>query len=248
MSEGAVPDYSEMTTAHVAESLFQRRTVVAKRVFLFLATNLAILLMVSVVLAVLGSLGILDRAGGQGTLLASKIIGKAAMYAGGDVLISEIHGMAQRGGVVTSTVRIGEVRSPLVGVGRADVILSFEPAEALRALHKASGDTVVITNIHPTIPFTVSLGRMAYPDVMKELEKIRPSVKRLIEFDANEMAKEAGAAITANTVMLGALAGSGVLPFSADFLREAVKKSVPAKAVDINMVAFDMGMKVVEDQ
>jgi len=186
--------------------------------------------------------------GGQGTLLASKIIGNAAMNAGGNALISEIHGMAQRGGVVSSTVRIGDVMSPLVGSGKADVILAFEPAEALRALYKASGDTVVITNTHPTIPFTVSLGKMPYPEVMEELEKIRPKVKRLIEFDANEIAREAGAAITANTVMLGALAGSGVLPFPTEHLREAVKKSVPARAVDVNMKAFDMGIAVVQEQ
>jgi len=184
--------------------------------------------------------------GGQGTLLASKIIGKAVMNAGGNVLISEIHGMAQRGGVVRSTVRIGDVKSPLVAVGKADVILSFEPAEALRALYKASRETVVITNTHPTIPVTVSLGKMAYPDVLAELEKIRPMVKRLIEFDANEIAREAGAAITANTVMLGALAGAGVLPFPVEYLREAVRESVPARAVDVNMKAFDMGMKAVE--
>ncbi len=186
--------------------------------------------------------------GGQGTLLASKIIGNAVMNAGGNVLISEIHGMAQRGGVVRSTVRIGDVKSPLVGAGKADVILAFEPAEALRALYKASKDTVIIANTHPTIPFTVSLGKMTYPDVLPELEKISPMVKRLIKFDANDIAREAGAVITANIVMLGALAGSGVLPFQAEHLRGAIRNSVPARAVDVNMRAFDMGMKIVEDQ
>ena len=103
--------------------------------------------------------------GGQGNLLASNLLGKAALDAGLPVMVSEIHGMAQRGGVVESAVILGEALSPIVSNGEADIVVGFEPVETLRALTKANKDTLVLTSTRPLPPFTVAIGQAAYPDV-----------------------------------------------------------------------------------
>jgi indolepyruvate ferredoxin oxidoreductase beta subunit len=103
--------------------------------------------------------------GGQGTLLATGIIGEAALLAGVNVNVSEVHGMAQRGGVVESAVTMGDVMSPIVSDGEADILLGFEPSETLRAAAKCSKDATVITNSHPLAPFTVAIGKGVYPDI-----------------------------------------------------------------------------------
>jgi indolepyruvate ferredoxin oxidoreductase beta subunit len=118
--------------------------------------------------------------GGQGNLLASNLIGMACVDAGLPVMVSEIHGMAQRGGVVESAVIIGEVKSPLVSDGEADILVSFEPVETLRLLGRANKDTLVLTNTRPLPPFTVAIGSATYPDTDAELQKAAKRVRRLI--------------------------------------------------------------------
>ncbi len=180
--------------------------------------------------------------GGQGILTSSQVIGGAALDKGLDVYMSEVHGMAQRGGVVVTTVKIDEkVHSPLIGDGEADVVLGFEPVETYRAIEKASDDTWIVTNTSPIVPFTVSVGKEEYPDVDDVLDSLEAASDRLIKIDAEELAKQAGAAITQNIVMVGALTATGVLPFSKEEILESVMNSVPSKFKEINKKAFENG-------
>ena len=182
--------------------------------------------------------------GGQGSLSASRFLGEAAVKAGLKVLVGEIHGMAQRGGIVESTVRIGDVHGPIISDGQADVLLGFEPVETRRAMGKASPETLIITNTHPIVPAMVSMKGDKYPDAEEILERIRAISPKVIALDATEMAGQAGNAQALNAVLVGVLAGAGVLPFDTNLLREVVMAGVPKKALDVNERAFAMGVEV----
>jgi indolepyruvate ferredoxin oxidoreductase beta subunit len=184
---------------------------------------------------------IIVAVGGQGNLLASKVLGEAALLAGVPVRMSEIHGMAQRGGVVESAVVFGEADSMLISDGEADVLVGFEPAETLRALGKCNPNTVVITNLAPLPPFTVAIGKGVYPDLEKLQGLIRAKTRQLIAFDALALAKKAGTTMALNMVLLGALIQADVIPISTEHVRTAIEtKTKPAFAA-INREAFDMG-------
>ena len=184
--------------------------------------------------------------GGQGNLLSSRVLGEAALMAGMPVNVSEVHGMAQRGGVVESAVVLGGALSSIVSDGEADVLISFEPSETLRALNKCSRESTVITNIIPLMPFTVAVGKGTYPDIKASLNLIRGKVKRLIALNADALAQEAGSAMAVNVVMLGALAQSRTLPVSPDQLKEALKANLKPKLWDINLKAFDLGYEAAD--
>jgi indolepyruvate ferredoxin oxidoreductase beta subunit len=179
--------------------------------------------------------------GGQGTLLATKVMAEAAIYAGHNVLASEVHGMAQRGGVVESTVMIGDIKSPIISDGEADVLLGFEPVETYRALRRCSADSVVISNSVPVTPFSVAIGKGAYPDVEKLFAFVRSRVKKLITLNAQTLAQQAGSALSANVVMIGALASSGVLPVAREAFEETIRTKTKEKFVEANLRAFGMG-------
>ena len=183
--------------------------------------------------------------GGQGSLMASKIIAKAAMNAGQKVLVSEVHGMAQRGGVVESTVKIGDVHSPILLDGDADVLVGFELSETLRALRKASAKTTILTSTDVIVPITVSLGKGNYPDTDSALKEIEASGKVTLTLPLVDLANKAGNVISANIVMIGALAGSGLLPFDEKYLKEAMEGSVPERALEINRKAYELGRQAV---
>jgi indolepyruvate ferredoxin oxidoreductase beta subunit len=184
---------------------------------------------------------IIVAVGGQGNLLASKVLGEAALLADIPVRMSEIHGMAQRGGVVESAVVFGDAASTIISDGEADVLLGFEPSETLRALNKCNADTVVITNTSPLPPFTVAIGKGTYPDLQKLQELIRGKTARLIAFDARALAKQAGNVMSLNMVLLGALISTGTMPVSADNVKEAIRTSTKKAFVDINIKAFELG-------
>ena len=181
--------------------------------------------------------------GGQGSLTASRILGEAATRADLNVLVGEIHGMAQRGGVVESTVLIGDVHGPIIDDHGADVLLGFEPVETVRALAKAGPETLVITSTRPIVPATLSLQGDNYPDVDALLDRVRESTRKVVSLDAAAMAQQAGSAQAVNTVLLGVLAGCADLPFTSDLLRETILEYVPRKALDVNKVAFAMGIE-----
>jgi len=181
--------------------------------------------------------------GGQGSLLASKILGKAAMDCGLDVKVSEVHGMSQRGGSVVTYVRFGEeVFSPVIGKGDADVILSFELLEAARWLpHLKYGGTLV-TATQQINPMPVITGAATYPaSIVEDMKILGVDVRA---YDAQKIAEEAGSAKASNVALIGLAAD--VLGLEKDVLRKAVAACVPAKALEINLRAFDMAAETVE--
>lgn len=174
--------------------------------------------------------------GGQGSLLASRILGAAAMASGYDVKVSEVHGMSQRGGSVVTYVRYGEgVASPVICEGEADVILSFEMLEAARWLPYLRTGGTVVTGTQKINPMPVITGAAKYPEEIDE--KIRALGIKLVAEDAAAIAAEAGSEKAANVALIGLAAH--VLGFDADVLRKAVEDCVPAKAREINLRAFD---------
>ncbi len=184
---------------------------------------------------------IIVAVGGQGNLLASKVLGEAALLSGIPVRMSEIHGMAQRGGVVESAVVFGSAKSSIISDGEADVLVGFEPLETLRALNKCNSSTIVITNLSCLPPFTVTLGKSVYPDIDKLQDLIRSKTKHLIAFNAADLAKQAGNILSVNIVLLGALIQTDILPLSADSVKEAIQTKTKKAFVESNLKAFELG-------
>lgn len=187
---------------------------------------------------------VLTGVGGQGVITAANILGRAAVSSNITVYASEVHGMAQRGGSVYCTVRMGDVSGPLIASGTADALVSTEPVEALRYIRYARKQTKVITDVTPVVPFTVTVSGENYPSVEKVFDEIRKRAQ-LYTVDALNIAKEAGASITKNIVMLGALAATGILPFSPDVLLKTILDTVPLKYKSVNEKAFNGGMNAI---
>ena len=184
--------------------------------------------------------------GGQGNLLASSVLGEAALLTGIPLHMSEIHGMAQRGGVVESSLVFGDAKSTIISDGEADVLVGFEPAETLRALGKCNTNTVVITNLAPLMPFTVNIGQGVYPDLKELQELIRRKTSKLIAFNAAALAKDAGNPLSVNMVLLGALTQTAVLPLSVADVKEAMRTKTKKAFLDSNLKAFDLGYAAAE--
>ena len=184
--------------------------------------------------------------GGQGNLLASSVLGEAALLTGIPLHMSEIHGMAQRGGVVESSLVFGDATSTIISDGEADILVGFEPAETLRAIGKCNANTIVITNLAPLMPFTVNIGQGVYPDLKELQELIRTKTSKLIAFNAAALAKEAGNPLSVNMVLLGALTQTGVLPLSEAEVKEAMRTKTKKAFLDSNLKAFDLGFAAAE--
>jgi len=186
--------------------------------------------------------------GGQGVVRTSIIIGLACFKKGVNVVMSEIHGMAQRGGSVPAEMKIGDAYSPIIEKGGADLLISFEPAESLRAMGKLSKDTVAVINTQPIIPVTVALGTSVYLDPKIYIDELKSKLKRVVVLDAESMAREAGNILSLNMVMLGASSATPGFPVEKEFLVAAMKENLPAKAIDANLRAFDMGFELAEKE
>ncbi len=184
---------------------------------------------------------ILAGVGGQGVLLFAEILGDAALQDGLNVRVSEIHGMAQRGGAVISDVRIGEkTLAPTILEGTADVIVGMEPMEALRSIKYASNKTLVLINTTAIKPSAIPQSAV-YPSLETILEKIRLFTKNTFAIDAAEIARSLGSVAVQNIVMLGALAATGKLPFKSETIKNSIRAAVSAKYVEINLIAFEAG-------
>lgn len=176
--------------------------------------------------------------GGQGIILASELVAKVAISKGYDVKQSEVHGMAQRGGSVSSNVRYGDaVYSPTIAKGEADVLLSFEFLEAQRWIEFLSPKGVAIVNTQRIDPMPVASGKAEYPKTIQETLKNKSHVLHLI--DGQELAEQAGHIKAVNVALLGVL--STILEFKEDVWQTAIKNRVPAKTIDINFKAFNLG-------
>ena len=174
--------------------------------------------------------------GGQGTLLASRVLGRVMLDAGYDVKVSEVHGMSQRGGSVVTYVRWGErVESPVINEGEADILLAFEQLEAARYLPS----DVYKRQTQKIDPMPVITGAAAYPAAL--LEKIEAAGVRLTAVDALRLAEEAGSQKAVNVVLIGAMASSLDIP--EESWLSAIEKTVPAKFLDMNKRAFALGYR-----
>jgi indolepyruvate ferredoxin oxidoreductase beta subunit len=183
----------------------------------------------------------LTGVGGQGTLLASRLLGEATLAAGYNPMVSETHGMAQRGGIVVSTVILGDLQSPLVSPGEADMLLGFEALEAFRALDRCHADTLVIANTAIMVPYPVAIGQAQYPAVEQMFHCLAEKVGALLAFDAGALAREAGSPLAVNMVLLGALAATDSLPLQAQDLLAVVRTRTKEKFLTSNLKAFELG-------
>lgn len=175
--------------------------------------------------------------GGQGTLLTSRILGGLAIHAGYDVKLSEVHGMAQRGGSVVTFVRYGEaVAEPIIEEGQVDVLIAFERLEALRYLHFLKKDGVIIVNDQRIDPITVVTGAASYPENIIDTLK---AAHTTYSIDAMTEAKKLGNSKVFNIIVLGMAAQH--MNFSKEDWIEVIKKTVPPKTVEINLKAFESG-------
>lgn len=191
---------------------------------------------------------IIVAVGGQGNLLTAHILGKSAIAQNIPVHMSEIHGMAQRGGVVESSMVFGDANSSIISDGEADILLGFEPAEALRALRRAHPKSLVITNTRPLPPFTAAIGRGVYPAMDTILSLLREKTGGCIALDATGLAQKAGNPLGTNMVLLGALIRTGLLPLSADTVRATIETSTKKAFVQANVMAFDLGFEASENR
>ncbi|MBP3759163.1 MAG: indolepyruvate oxidoreductase subunit beta [Firmicutes bacterium] len=176
--------------------------------------------------------------GGQGSLLASKLLGKIFLENGFDVKVSEVHGMSQRGGSVLTYVRVGEkVYSPIIDEGEADYVISFEILEAARAAKFLKKDGKIISNLQEINPMPVVAGKAEYP--VSLAEKMKDMGIDIDAFDALQLAEEAGSSKAVNLVLMGRL--SKHFGFSEEEWIETIEKSVPAKFLEMNKKAFRLG-------
>ncbi len=175
--------------------------------------------------------------GGQGTLLASRILGNTVINKGYDVKVSEVHGMSQRGGSVVTYVKFGEkVYSPIIGKGEADIILAFELLEAYRALPYLKKGGKMIINTQKINPMPVITGAASYPE---NIEEKLSELCDLTALDALELAGKAGNIKALNVVLIGVMAKNTDIPYESWV--ETIKSTVPPKFLDVNLAAFDMG-------
>ena len=176
--------------------------------------------------------------GGQGSLLASKLLGHLLMEQGYDVKVSEVHGMSQRGGSVVTYVRYGDrVNSPVIDQGEADFIISFELLEAARWLPYLKQDGQIVTNTQQIDPMPVITGAAQYPEAL--VEKMKAAGARVDALDCLSLAEQAGSSKAVNIVLLGRL--SKYFDFSDETWQQAIEACVPAKFLELNRKAFELG-------
>ncbi|HZK22448.1 MAG TPA: indolepyruvate oxidoreductase subunit beta [Oscillospiraceae bacterium] len=176
--------------------------------------------------------------GGQGSLLASKLLGRLFIDEGLDVKVSEVHGMSQRGGSVVTYVKSGKkVYSPIIDKGQADVIISFEQLEAARWVPYLKKDGILIMNTQKIMPMPVVIGGVEYPKNI--VETLKNSNIRLISTDALSIAKKAGNEKAVNTVLLGVTAKHSDI--AKEKWQNAIEKTVPERFIQMNLKAFEMG-------
>lgn len=189
---------------------------------------------------------IIAGVGGQGNVLAIRLLGSALLAQGYEVAVGEVYGLAQRGGSVASHLRFwkGAPRPPKVPEGQLDILLGFEPLEALRLLTQyGNPGTAVLVNADPVLPIGALLGKFDYPDVSKLLERMRGLAQPVVTVDAGSVSRELGVPQAMNTVMVGALAGSELLPISAADLEAQIDLLMNERVRNVNHEAFAAGVR-----
>jgi len=184
--------------------------------------------------------------GGQGVLTLAELLAKAALNEGLNVRVGEIHGMAQRGGHVVCTVRIGDdAKGPIIDAGAADLLVGFEPVETLREIHLIKKGGYVLMSSNVQYPVAVSMGKAEYPDHKEILASIKKFTDKIIEINAQEIAIEAGSPRALNMVMFGGIIGTDLVPISKDSAMQAIREAFPKKFEKTNTTAAEIGLEKV---
>jgi len=186
--------------------------------------------------------------GGQGIIKTSIIIGESAMKKGLQVVMSEIHGMSQRGGEVSTQLKIGNTYSPLIEEQGAHLLLAFEPLEALRSIQMLNQESYVVMNTSPIYPYNLKKSKQTYPDPTIIIQELENHAKKVITLDAEKIAKKAGHILSLNMVMLGGAITVPKFPLSKDNIIESMEVNLPEKSIIINMKAFNGGFNVCKTQ
>ncbi|EFI33763.1 Pyruvate/ketoisovalerate oxidoreductase [Desulfonatronospira thiodismutans ASO3-1] len=183
--------------------------------------------------------------GGQGTLTATRLLAETALENGMEVTAGEIHGMAQRGGVVHSFVLVGGYMSPKISHAEADILLGFEPLETLRALPFLRPGGLALSSDTPIPPLSVSMGKEQYPDIDYIRENVAGCAGKSYFVPCTELAGQAGNVQTANTVLLGAFFAGGFFELDLDVFLKGIQKRLPPKLVDANLKAARLGAEFI---
>lgn len=183
--------------------------------------------------------------GGEGIIKTSVIVGEAAMNEGYGVVMSEIHGMSQRGGSVSTELKIGDAKSSIIEKHTADMILGFEPVELVRGLDKANKETQLVFNNHPIIPPQLSSLNQSYPNVDILLNTLKENYPNVHSINGTDLAIEAGNILSLNMVMLGAATANKTFPLSKDKVINAMKNNLKEKFHLMNIKAFNKGFDSV---
>ena len=186
--------------------------------------------------------------GGQGIIKTSIVIGEAAMKSNMGVVMSEVHGMAQRGGVVSTELKIGDSKSPIIEKSSANLLIAFEPMEALRAVSKASEDTYVVVNTSPIMPFNIIGSEVPYPKISDILNELKSKVKCVFALDAEKAAKDAGHILSLNMVMLGGATAVSGFPLKKEAILKSMRENLPQKSIPINLKAYETGFEFVSSK
>ncbi|MGL6297807.1 MAG: indolepyruvate oxidoreductase subunit beta [Methanobacteriaceae archaeon] len=184
--------------------------------------------------------------GGQGIIKTSMIMGEAAMNEGFNVVMSEIHGMSQRGGVVSTELKIGNFKSSIIEESSSNMILSFEPSEAIRALNKANKDTAIVYNINPIIPSTLSQSNQKYPDINEIATNLADFSNQVYSIEGEKIAREVGNPLSINMVLLGGAIAVKSFPLSKKSIVEAMENNFNPKFAESNLNALEKGIASVE--
>jgi len=190
----------------------------------------------------------LTGVGGEGVLTTQVMIARAANIEGYYVRGVQLHGLAQRGGVIPTFVRFGsekELSSPGIMQANADLVLAFEPLEAVRATYYARKEkTTFVINDYPLVPIYAGISNIPYPTMSEIIKRIKPLAKQIYVFKASHLGKEKfGSAVFGNTILLGTVTGIGLLPLKEESLREAIKVTAPREMED-NIKAFELGLQL----
>lgn len=185
--------------------------------------------------------------GGQGIITTSLILGEAAMNEGLDIVMSEIHGMSQRAGSVSTELKIGNYKSSIVEKSKADMILAFEPIEVLRGLDKSNENTNIIFNTFPILPSTLAQTGEIYPDIDEIINKLKDNFNNVYPLTATKFAKEAGTVLSLNMVLLGAAIAMDDFPLSKESIISAMKNNLAPKFHETNLKAIELGYNAVKE-
>lgn len=186
--------------------------------------------------------------GGQGIIKTSVVIGEAAMNQGYEVAMSEIHGMSQRGGSVSTELRIGNYKSSIVENGKSNMILGFEPIETIRGLNKANQDTKIVFNIVPLIPSTISQTKEKYPKIDTIIKALNKHYNNVHPVNGNQLAENAGSILSLNMVLLGALTADKEFILSKKSIIDAMKDNLKPKFHEMNIKAIENGYNAIKEK